>query len=54
MKNYEEVASDHWSTEVTDEHVTRLVRFRESLADQAGKQSEADLRQTLEVDAEPS
>jgi hypothetical protein len=54
MKNYEEVASDHWSTEVTDQHVAKLAAFRDSLADQAGKQSEAELRHVVEPGDNPS
>jgi hypothetical protein len=49
MKNYEEVASDHWSTEVTDEYVVKLVAFKNSLADQTGKQSEAELRKAVDA-----
>jgi hypothetical protein len=44
IKNYNEVASDGWSTDITPERLEEIRAFHASLTDQGGKRSESQLR----------
>ncbi len=48
VKNYSEIASDAWSSEITEERLGELRAYRDSLGEQVGLRSEAELRAETE------